>query len=472
MSRIHVNRPQESARLVLRLLSSMGAATFEMETLCRLAGIQPTEEIPTAAVECRERPRLLLNPDFVEQYCQQDEHLFLLVMHELWHIILAHTRLYPRVTPAHNIAFDAIINATLSRQFPAPEYRGFFDAINPPDVFPGLLLRPPEGWPDNPQYPTDDNLPQGTSAILERLYPPENQSRGSDPLYEEILALLRSAGIDDRVQTIYVQPVLLGDHDSPEREAEAVADELLTEGIKGMVAKWPDGGGADDGLMGDWRSSLIPPAQAVNRVFARTLRRCLGPRPGPHKRRSKSPVPEITGAGVLLNPRDRLAPARQLLGAQGLLWNQDGMINARVPETPGKAHIYLDVSGSMMGLLPHLMGMALPYVRSGQAEVYQFSTYVRPMPIEELKTGRFNSGFGTNINCVLQHAIDAGPRLRSLLILTDGKVGFPNRDLVRQIRQRNVQIYAMLPAESASTQILQNIAAKVIVLPPLREGAH
>ena len=37
----------------------------------------------------------------------RDEHLFLLVMHELHHVLLGHTRLFPRASRAHNIAFDA-----------------------------------------------------------------------------------------------------------------------------------------------------------------------------------------------------------------------------------------------------------------------------------------------------------------------------------------------------------------------------
>ena len=95
-----------------------------------------SREIPTAAVTCEGRPRLLVNPDFVAERCARDEHLFLLVMHELWHVILAHTRLYPRATRAENIAFDAVINAGLWRQFPGVEYRGFFEALNPADSFP------------------------------------------------------------------------------------------------------------------------------------------------------------------------------------------------------------------------------------------------------------------------------------------------------------------------------------------------
>ncbi len=470
---IQINRDSEGKRLAARLIRCLPAATFEMETLCRLAGIKASHDIPTAAVECRQRPNMLLNPDFIAQYCQRDEHLFLLVMHELWHIILAHTRLYPRVTPAHNIAFDAIINAGLSRQFHAPEYRGFFDAINPPDVFPGLLLRPPVGWPENPQYPPDDALPPGTREILERLYPPGNRTQEADPLYEEILALLRQAGISDQPTIVYVQPVLLGDHDNPESEAQALDSELFKEVMKELVKKWPKspiiiGREAGQGdKLSDWMSDVRTSSESARRAFAHTLRRCLGPQAGRQKRKTRTHTPGVTGLGVLPNARDRMISARRQLGVQGMLWNQPGDIRARVPETPSKAHIYLDVSGSMMQLLPHLLGIILPYVGSHQAEVFQFSNYVQPMPLEDLRTGRLRSSGGTDINCVLNHVLEIRPRVTRAMVLTDGYTGFPLPELASRVYEENLRIYTVLPAEMAMTAQMESISTQIIILPAL-----
>ena len=61
----------ESAALAERLVSCLPAATFELETLCRLAGIEASRDIATAAVECRARPRLLVNPEFVGEHCRR-----------------------------------------------------------------------------------------------------------------------------------------------------------------------------------------------------------------------------------------------------------------------------------------------------------------------------------------------------------------------------------------------------------------
>ena len=87
----------DTSQIMSRLLSSLPAATLEMETLARLAGIVASRKVPTAAMECKHRPRLLLNPDFIAKHCKRDEHILLLVMHELWHVMLAHTAVCIRV---------------------------------------------------------------------------------------------------------------------------------------------------------------------------------------------------------------------------------------------------------------------------------------------------------------------------------------------------------------------------------------
>ena len=108
----------------------------------------------------------------------------MLVLHELYHIILGHTRLFPRVTQLHNIAFDAIINSMLCHQFKDPVYLEFFQKINSWKRFPARLLRPPEGWPEKAE-----SLPKGASEeealILNRLYGKKTET----VTYHEVLEL-------------------------------------------------------------------------------------------------------------------------------------------------------------------------------------------------------------------------------------------------------------------------------------------
>lgn len=469
-----VNKTTESSDLIARLVACLPAATFEMETLCRLAGIKASREIPSAAVECTFRPRLLLNPDFVTRYCVRDEHLFLLVMHELWHVILAHTRMYPRATLAHNIAFDAIINAGLARQFEAPEYRGFFEAINKADEFPGCLLRPPEGWSSNPQYIDPKGAPPGTRQIIERLYPPNNRSRWSAPLYEEILNLLKE-WIKEKIASgeMIVEPMLIGDHESSDGDSQALDDSFMRDVLRRVTQKWPPppfsvGKRGEGGELNSLQNTIGATSEDARRAFVRVLQRCLGVRHGQQMRRQRTAIPGIAGVNVMPNARDRMASARQQLGVQGVLWNQPGIVRARVPETPSRTFVYLDVSGSMNQLLPHLLGLLLPYVAHGQAVTFQFSTRVEALPLPQLRKGQIRTTQGTDINCVLTHALAAKPPLKKILILTDGYVGAAHPDLLRQARAIGLKIYAVLPGESAHTQELQGVARSITILPPLR----
>jgi hypothetical protein len=191
----------------------------------------------------------------------------------------------------------------------------------------------------------------------------------------------------------------------------------------------------------------------------------LGTQPGAFRRRTRVDVPTVSGAGVLPNARDRLAPARRLLGSPTTLWAQPASVRARVPEAPASAHVYVDVSGSMNALLPHLLGLLLPYVTRREADVYQFSTVVEPLPLEQLRKAQLRTTGGTAIDCVLEHAL-AAPRLTRALVLTDGYVGAGRVDLVAELQRRRLQIHTVLPAESAWTRDLEPISETVTVLPP------
>lgn len=459
-------RNDDASRILSRLMASMPAATFEMETFSRLAGVVATRDVPTAAMECKHRPHLLINPDFVTQHCKRDEHLFLLVMHELWHVLLAHTSLYPRVTQAQNIAFDAIINAGLMRQFNKPSYMGFFDKLNPPDQFPHLLLRPPVGWPDNPQYP-DGIGPSGTGRILRQLYPMPGPFKPAMPFYDEILSLIKE---DLRQKGMLIEmPVLLGDHES----RDAYTSSYLQDAMGRVAKKWPMkvgdfGPPGQGGHMDDW---MVDPSSATNqmrRKFADVLRQSLGSDLGAYRRKQRLPLQGIVGKGVLPNGRDRMMHARRQLGVPPTLWAQQGTYKTRIPERQVKAHVYLDVSGSMSNILPYLLGLIAPYVVSGKADVFQFSTLVEYLPLRSLRKGLVRTTGGTRIHCVMEHLVEHSGTVKRALILTDGYTGRPHHDHVNHVKQEGTRIHVVLPHESPNERDLRAIAHSFTILPPIR----
>ena len=104
--------------LAARIHNAFPVVQASFFRLLRLLDIEASDEVPTAAVTLGARSRLLINPAFVQERCQTDDELVMLVLHELHHVALGHTRLFPRLTPAQNWAFDCVINAQLCRLFP------------------------------------------------------------------------------------------------------------------------------------------------------------------------------------------------------------------------------------------------------------------------------------------------------------------------------------------------------------------
>lgn len=423
-----------------RIARSLPGASFELEALVRLVGIVETDSVETAAVTCRHRARLLVNPTFVEEHCRRDEHLFLLVMHEMWHVLLGHTTLYERPTHLHNIAFDALINAGLAQQHPEPAYRGFFEALNSAETFPGLLLRPPVGWPDRPRY--DVAGPPGTPLLLRRLYPPTGSER-LEPLYDELLELLgRGCGMipdsDDG-------PMLIGNHDDT---ADPMLDPLFGDVVKRIVGKWPPPpfrieGRDAGGDLGDWIVEEEQVTQHLRRQFADILRLALAPSAAGARASRRDFTNEVVGLGPLPNAADRMLPARRALMGDGALCNQVVSVHRRRVEPPARALVYLDVSGSMASIIPYFVALLVPPARAGRVAVRQFSTEVLPLSFTDLRNGALTTTNGTDIACVLAD-IAARPEQR-VVIVTDGEVGAPSVEQMAPLRERAVQIHTVLP---------------------------
>ena len=140
-------RQKTSQALRQRILNTLPAASYQMEQFLSLTDVTLSNDTQSAAIECGPQPTLLLNEAFIAKYCRRDEHLLMLVLHELYHVIFGHSSLFPRLTQAHNIVFDAVINALLCQQFRDQVYIEFFQKINSTARFPGRLPRPPKGWP-------------------------------------------------------------------------------------------------------------------------------------------------------------------------------------------------------------------------------------------------------------------------------------------------------------------------------------
>ena len=148
-----------------RIHNLLAAMPYGLEKMLSLMDVEESTAVKTACVPIGGRPKIVLNPEYVAEHCETDEKLYMLIQHELHHVLLGHTRLFKRSTPQHNIAFDAIINAMLCRAKPEPEWTALFRDSYAPDKFPECLLRPPNNYPNKPIFP--ESMPDNVRSVIE-----------------------------------------------------------------------------------------------------------------------------------------------------------------------------------------------------------------------------------------------------------------------------------------------------------------
>jgi predicted metal-dependent peptidase len=82
--------------------------------------------------------------------------------------------------------------------------------------------------------------------------------------------------------------------------------------------------------------------------------------------------------------------------------------------------VYVDVSGSMSGILPKVAGIIYS-LRKNIKKVFQFSNQIAETSIEELGRGVIRSTGGTDFDCIIEHAVDKG--YEKIIIFGDGWAG-------------------------------------------------
>lgn len=444
--------------------------------LMSLLSVEESRDIPTACVTTGSRSRLLLNPDFVAEHCRSDDHLAMLVLHELYHVLLGHTRLYRRVTLAQNWAFDCLINAQLCRLFPHPRHTSFFARFVAVARGPALLLGPP---------PVQTKLyGKGARALQlrdahRRLYTDESVT--TEELYE---LLERIEVASDELAGL----PLLGDHagtsadgdqgDTDNQSAQddgpatALHPEVLRE-VRDIVARWPmvtERSGRDQGA--SLHEQRVSPA-GRNRQAVAVLRRALawaanaGGAPGGW-RRGELDTPALLPFD---RGRGRRGAVQRLLGAEPLLWAGETRAPGRTPAD--RVRVYLDVSGSMEGEIAPLYSALAGSLALVEPLVHGFSTEIAPITHAQLRAGlRLTTG-GTDLEAVTAHLLGLGARQRvdarpprRALVVTDGWVGAIPEAHRRELARRRIRIAAVV-THQGDDAFAREIGAPVFRLPPL-----
>lgn len=420
--------------LQTRILDAFPSGSYSLAALLRLVDIVETTAVPTAAVECKAQPRLLVNPEFVARHAPVPEKLLMLVMHELHHVLLGHTTFFPRTTPARNFVFDAVINGIVCRMFPRPQHVAFFRDYYSADRFPECLLAPPPGWPGE-LTGMAGGLRQLGARRARRVHEVHTHLySAAGASYQEVFDLLpglleevggRAASTKGSASGAAVAAVpLLGDHGADDGSASSLerCSPLLFDIVRDVVEQWPQ-----------------PPDPIRGRSLADVLRQSrVEPLPRSRRARLRALIRRVASAGddgrlarFRIGPAElctvvphlhRRAIVLRALGAEPLL--HQGPVAVRQRQRSGeRVHVYLDVSGSMTGILDALFGAVLDCAALVHPTVHLFSTKVVDVSLPGLRAGVCTTTGGTDIRCVAEHM--AAHRVRRALFVTDGFVGRP-----------------------------------------------
>jgi hypothetical protein len=439
-----------AAALRSRIFDAFPVTQPAFMRLLALLDIEATDAVPTAAVTLGGRSVLQINPQFVQRMCSTDHDLVMLVLHELHHVALGHTRLFPRVTRAQNWAFDCVINAQLARLFPQPHWTRLFRACYRADVFPEALLRPPAGWRTN-----DERwLPGRAGEVHRALYSDHSAS------YADLYALLpQLVGAEHGLDG------LLGNHAA--QPDESASPDVLRE-LRGILADWPmvvPKSGCDDGA--DAHAETVPRAQARREAVAQ-IRRALASVAIAGEAGSRgTPAWDVAAATLPYAPRPARGDfVRAALGCEALL--HEVQLLVRRPLAHELTHVYVDVSRSMEGELPFVYAALRPLAHLLHPKVHLFSTTVADVGLGALARGVRVSTGGTSFAAVTRHLLEQ--RIRRAVFITDGWVGKVPAEHARLLAQRRCRFAAVVSAHG-DVSFAKALGCRVWRLPASKEQA-
>ncbi|MBV6475216.1 MAG: hypothetical protein MOGDAGHF_00733 [Rhodocyclaceae bacterium] len=445
---------EQRFRAILREL--IDENPFAIRAVLKILELCFTAAVPTLAVTCEARPRLLVNPGFVARHCASDEEVKAVICHEFLHVLLRHTEARSRPTPARHLAADAVINAILHRQhglawstFMAryyancPDLRKLLRPMNADEACwlerAALQRKPLPQWAQAWQALYEgklvaDDIEELAEQLRRQLG--SRSSRKSQPRQDGDPFVLASSGIgglDD----------LIGGHGALGEAIVGPLAEALARALRQMngsgIWRAPGSRGvgslpfaalfaAQDTALAEWR-----------RITLAILKRHLVP-----DRRAR--LREIPSEYRLpaLSPGDR----RAFLRATWTPFLPEARWVGARPERTGTAQVYLDVSGSMWTGMPHLVALLGRLSAHIRRPFWAFSDEVAPAVIEHGQLKAQTSG-GTSMGCVLEHL--ARTRPKAAVVVTDGYIEQLDPALVA--RARGTRLHVLVSREGSPAEL-------------------
>jgi len=428
-----MNRRALEAGLAARLRAAMSAtdrpqeALFALEEFLPEATLSVREDVDTARiVRARERYRIEFGRDFLDRELVAPKDLAFVFLHEVYHHVLGHLAALPPQfrepawRPIVNLAADMMVNrAVLQRYFAGAV--PLLERLYRPDRFPECLLLPPAAYglsrgvigPDTRAgrrslRRMDRALAEGLDrAGLPR---PIQQAAGrvyraawfEEVPFDRLLGLVADL-LRQGLVLVMAWPQFLGNHDPD----AAPCDGLPWSERSDPTGESSEGARLDDLEERDLDEEIEP---ALSPVLAQAIRMALVDDPNHPRRRF----------GAVQQPGVLFAPGRSdwLSLARGLWPAMFHGTTFGVTEEDQRAHLYVDVSGSVDAWIGRIYGLVLALGDEVGSAVHLFSNEVLDRSLDDLARGRVTTTGGTDFDCVIRHALAHG--YRRIVVVTDG----------------------------------------------------
>ena len=407
---------------------------FACQAVLSILDIVFTEDVETLAVSLSDRPRLMVNLNFLNQNVQTETDVKAVLLHEFLHILLNHTEQYTRIDSMTNIALDGIINAIIHRSL-GEKYSAFMTRYYKDASGIAAILRPIE--------PMD--TPQRHDSTIRKLWQDiYNGKLVVDDILDATRALKEIMLLKSIFQLLKGK-YLIGGHDRWDGK------NLSDEACKALERALSEMNG--DGI---WRS---PKARGIG----------ANPYDALFVQKSEKMTRwERTTWQVLMKllMPDRNAPQREWIDRETVLpvltekdrrsflktlWSPiipESVWQTAIPQRASTAQVYFDVSGSMYAEMQSLVALLNRMRRFIRMPFWAFSDEVKPAVIEKgiLKT---QTSGGTSINCVLKHVAETRPG--KAMIVTDGYIETCDRKVLN--RTADQTIHVLLSRSGSASEI-------------------
>jgi len=420
---------------------------FAIRPVLKILDIVFTTAVPTLAVTCTDRPRLLVNLEFLNLDCRTDQHIKAVICHEFLHVVLRHTETRRPFTPARHLAFDAVINAVIHRQYGdafSSMMAGYYGEAD------GLIkLLRPMTLEEQADYAmcrsTQKGIPQWVHAWA-ALYDGKLVADDIETLAQD----MSGAAGDGPFSLLGGLPdgtgCLLGDHDTLGRPLPQELQDALERALRQMNGSGIWRRPKDRGVGTNPYEALFTARNEPMRRWELKTLEILKQHLSPDRHSRPAGQEQAEFRVPVLSPRDR----RAFMRAQWAPFLPEAEWRTQQPKRVGTAQVYLDVSGSMSAEMPvviALLGRLSRYIRR---PFWAFSDVVAPAVIEHGRLMAQTTG-GTSLTCVLEHV--ARTRPASAVVLTDGYIETLDRRLV--MKASATRLHVLVTRDGSPAELLR-----------------